>query len=265
MARGFGERLENGSSSSFRRRRFSVHCSIPVELFTRQNWRVGFPDFSFKPFGIATFLVVCAATALAQDPVTEIASPPPSYNVLRFWENYSYLGNPAKRSDTFDSVKCIPLGVDDPAWYLTLGGELRERFEAAQNPSFGIAGDHDAYWLQRVTLLADHASWRTTSCDCLPRAFPGLEEGETSPPPPVQKDVIDLQWAFAGEVTPLPKRRRTIQPASGPGFGDEPGLRETGSAARRSCRIFPSKFRRLRVALQCALVACDWFPHAPRQ
>jgi hypothetical protein len=39
----------------------------------------------------------------------EIPSPPPTYQMLRFDENYSCLANPANRTDWFDPIKYIPL------------------------------------------------------------------------------------------------------------------------------------------------------------
>ncbi len=102
--------------------------------------------------------VILPATVLADEVTTtgETPTPPPAYNVLRFDENYSCLTNPANRTDWFDPVKYIPLRTNDPFWYLTLGGELRERFEGNYDPNFGIGGaGADSYLLQRITLLAD--------------------------------------------------------------------------------------------------------------
>ena len=51
----------------------------------------------------------------------------PAYQLLRYDEDWSALSNAAQRSDWLDSLKYISLG--HPGWYLTLGGELREKFE----------------------------------------------------------------------------------------------------------------------------------------
>src|SRR5215470_14508256 len=108
-------------------------------------------------------LIISAATALpaavaAQDlnPGAEIPLTPPDYKMLRFDEDYSCLTNRANRTDLFDPVKYIPLRRDDPLWYLTIGGELRERYEGHYDPNFGIGGNgSDSYLLQRITLLTD--------------------------------------------------------------------------------------------------------------
>jgi hypothetical protein len=119
--------------------------------------------------------------------------------MLRFDENYSCLANPTNRTDWFDPVKYIPLRTNDPSWYLTFGGELRERFEGNYDPNFGIHGaGADDYLLQRITLLADlHLGERVR---VYAEGISGLQEGDSQPAPPVQQDPIDLQFAFLDVV-----------------------------------------------------------------
>ena len=147
-------------------------------------------------------LLVLPLTLMADDMTTtgEIPSVPPSYRILRFDENYSCLTNRANRTDWFDPVKYIPLRTNDPSWYLSFGGELRERFEGNHDPNFGIGGvGSDSYLLQRITLLADlHLGDRVR---IFAEGISGLIEGESQPAPPVQDDPIDLQFAFV-EVVP---------------------------------------------------------------
>jgi hypothetical protein len=103
-------------------------------------------------------LLVAPAAALADDASASAAFPftPPSYQVLRFNENYLYLSNPTNRTDWFDPIKYIPLRTNYASWYLTIGGELRERFEGNYPANFGIGGvGSDSYLLQRITLLTD--------------------------------------------------------------------------------------------------------------
>jgi hypothetical protein len=53
---------------------------------------------------------------------------PPAYKLLRYEEDYSYLKDPSRRTDFWDAIKYVPLwGRED--WYLSVGGELRERYE----------------------------------------------------------------------------------------------------------------------------------------
>src|SRR5271167_4445685 len=127
-------------------------------------------------------LLVAPFIALGDDMSTtgETPFPPLAYKILRFDENYSFLSNSALRTDFFDPIKYIPLGTNNPAWYLTLGGELRERFEGNYNPNFGIGGNGpDSYWLQRATLLADvHLGDRFR---VFTEGISGVIEGENPP------------------------------------------------------------------------------------
>src|SRR5690348_3344781 len=79
----------------------------------------------------------------------------PSYNPLRFEEDYSELAEEARRQDVFDDLRYIPLSKDSRDWYLSLGGELRERIEAINHDNFGIESGSNSYLLQRIELLAD--------------------------------------------------------------------------------------------------------------
>ncbi len=58
---------------------------------------------------------------------------PPPYTILRYTERYSYLADPAKRTDPFDAYKYIPLDPENTESYLSFGGEIRERYEQSHN------------------------------------------------------------------------------------------------------------------------------------
>ncbi|MGB9154451.1 MAG: alginate export family protein [Alphaproteobacteria bacterium] len=120
---------------------------------------------------------------------------PPPYTILRYTENYSYLANPANRSDFFDPAKYIPLNPSDPYSYLSFGGEMRERFEDYRNQSFGtISGLHDNdYLLQRITLDTDlHVNERLRF---FVQGISGLQFGGYNKPA-VDQDPANLQQAF---------------------------------------------------------------------
>ncbi|WNJ88490.1 alginate export family protein [Bosea sp. 685] len=122
----------------------------------------------------------------------------PPYESLRFNEDWSPLHDPSLRTDPFDPLKWIPLNGAGSV-YLTLGGELRARYEAARAPVFGLSAPRrNDYTLLRSFLFADlhlgpHA-----------RAFlelaSGFAPGWAGTPPPTQKDELDILQAF-GEVT----------------------------------------------------------------
>jgi hypothetical protein len=144
-------------------------------------------------------LLVIPFTALTADTQPESQFVSPSYNVLRFDENYSSLSNPTNRTDWLDPIKYIPLRTNAPDFYLTLGGELRERFEGTYNPNFGIGGDSpDSFWLQRATFLAD--AHLGDHFRVFAEGISGVIEGENPPAPSVQNDRIDLLFAFADVV-----------------------------------------------------------------
>src|SRR5436190_8274189 len=149
---------------------------------------------------ISVPIVVLAMVGAQQlTPGAEIPLTPPGYKMLRFDEDYSYLTNQANRTDLFDPVKYIPLRQDDPLWFATIGGELRERYEGHYDPSFGIGGKgSDSYLLQRITLLTDvHLGDRLRF---FTEGISGIIEGESQPAPPVQNNPIDLQFAFVDVV-----------------------------------------------------------------
>ncbi len=111
-------------------------------------------------------LVAPGDSALAGDVTAGPPNPnPPTYTLLRYTENYSYLASPANRTDFYDPVKYIPPNPADPASYLSFGGEIRERFVYSHNQAFGVTGSHENYYLlQVVTLHADlHGSASTCS------------------------------------------------------------------------------------------------------
>ena len=121
---------------------------------------------------------------------------PPPYTLLRFNEDYQYLADPRNRTDLFDPLKYIALNPHDPTSYLSLGGELRERYEHYTNPGFGVPPQpsHDNYLLQRITLHADlHVN---DHLRMFVQGISGLQFGGTREKAPTNQDPLDLQQAF---------------------------------------------------------------------
>src|SRR5262245_14971835 len=104
--------------------------------------------------------VLCALLTLGGVRQVRSADPmplqsPPAYKQLRYDEDYSYLRDPSQRSDLWDVVNFIPLDVKDDI-YLSLGGELRERYEYFHNSNWGRGPqDTGGYLLQRYMIHAD--------------------------------------------------------------------------------------------------------------
>lgn len=142
---------------------------------------------------VAASPAIVAAQKLTPD--AQLPLTPPGYQMLRFDEDYSYLTNAANRTDFFDPAKYIPLRPNDPLWYLTFGGEVRERVEGNYDPNFGIGvPGSDTYLLQRITALADlHLGERFRFYT---EGVSGIVVGNSQPAPPVQQDPGDLLFAF---------------------------------------------------------------------
>jgi hypothetical protein len=79
----------------------------------------------------------------------------PQYMALRYNDDFSYLDGPpgSYRKDFFDPIKNIHLGDD---WRLSLGGELRQRWESSRNQVFSARYPFgDTFLLQRYLYHAN--------------------------------------------------------------------------------------------------------------
>lgn len=95
---------------------------------------------------VALLLLTAVGGASAQ-PLPSPPGVPPPFKLLRYDEDYRYLRDPAMRTDFWDPVKYVPLG--SPGWFLSLGGEIRERFEDYSASNFGVPGPRgDGYLMQ---------------------------------------------------------------------------------------------------------------------
>lgn len=133
-----------------------------------------------------------------------LADPPP-FRLTRFDEDYSYLSAAGPSIDFEDRLKYIRLG--DTA-YVSLGGEVRERFDRLDAAKFGIGASADRYDLQRLLLSADaHLNDRT-------RVFVQLEQanayGKASPLAPSDVDHLDVSNVFI-DFKPDPDKRLTLR------------------------------------------------------
>jgi len=121
-------------------------------------------------------------------------SSPPSYKQLRYDESYAYLRDPALRSDYLDAIKFIPLNTNG-SWQLTMGGEIRERYEYYHNSLWGRGPqDDDGYLLQRYMIHAD--AHLGDYFRVFTQFKSGLEEERTGGPRPTDRDEFDLNQAF---------------------------------------------------------------------
>ena len=87
---------------------------------------------------------------------TETGFQPPSYQLNCADEDYSYLRDPAKRQQPWDPIKYLPLNGDG-SWYLSIGGEARERYEYFRQRQMGKRAPRtrNGTFLQRYFLHGD--------------------------------------------------------------------------------------------------------------
>lgn len=119
----------------------------------------------------------------------------PSPKLIRYDEDWSALRDPKLRSEWLDSLKYIPLAHCDEC-FLTIGGEIRQRYESFRNPTWGLDPmDNSGYLLQRYMLHADlHIGKRFRVFGQLKS---GVENGRTGGARPPDEDRLDVHQAFA--------------------------------------------------------------------
>jgi hypothetical protein len=146
--------------------------------------------------GSRRLLYICCVAAIQVIAVLQPAMGQdgrPAYQLMRYDEDWSSLSDTSRRSDWLDSLKYISLG--QPGWYVTLGGEIREKFELLDQPGFGKGPeDQTGYLLQRYLLSSDfHFGNRFRFYT---EFQSGLEDGRNGGPRPTDLDRLDLHQAF---------------------------------------------------------------------
>jgi len=115
----------------------------------------------------------------------------------RWQEDWSVLASPCLTHEALDSLKFIQLG-EDPADYLSLGLNWRDRIEGNDAALFGIGHNvSNSYLIQRVELHAD-ARWSRHW-----QAFVQVEDARSfgkHPVTPIDRNPVDLEQAFIAYV-----------------------------------------------------------------
>jgi len=141
--------------------------------------------------------IVAAQPATESLPAVQVAPP---YKQLRYDEDYTYLRDVAAPPRPLDGIKFIPL-EEDGSRFITLGGEIRERYEYFDHSLWGLGPqDDDGYLLQRYMLHAD--AHFGDSFRAFAQIKSGLESGRTGGPRPTDRDELDLGQAFFDFRTP---------------------------------------------------------------
>lgn len=136
---------------------------------------------------------VLAAFACTRNASPQCQQQRPVLQTLRYDEDWSLLRNPDCAQDPLDRIKYIALGHED--WFLSIGGEIRYKYENYDNPGFGTdPSSPNGYILQRYLV---HSDWHVGSHFRLFTQFQsGLEGGRNGGPRFTDEDVGDLHQAF---------------------------------------------------------------------
>jgi hypothetical protein len=133
----------------------------------------------------------------------------PAYQPLRYDEDYTFLSDPAQRTDFWDVVKYIPI-ARGRAGFLSLGGEARVRFETYRNEFFSTSPHADnAYLLQRYFLHADYHP--TDWLRIFGQFQSSLEDGRPGGPRPTDRDTFDIHQLFADLTAKIGDERLTLR------------------------------------------------------
>ena len=151
---------------------------------------------------LAASLMVYAGINCVQaaDSIPAVVSPP-AFTALTYDEDYSYLKDPAARTNLFDPLKYIPLDKQGDT-YLTFGGQVRDRYEYFNNYTFGKGTqDPNGYNLVRTMLDADlHLS---SYFRVFAEGISATEQGRDGGPRASDVNEIDLHQAFADLTIPI--------------------------------------------------------------
>jgi len=170
---------------------------------------------------LITLLLSFPALAMAQCQKLQ-----PALRPLRYDEDWSFLMDQACYTESIDHIKYIPLGRSE--WYLSIGGEIRYKYENYENPGFGADPESPSgYVLQRYLL---HSDWHIGKHLRLFSQFQsGLEQGRNGGPRMTDEDTADLHQAFADFTSSsqnlrLRVGRQEIEFGAGHLIGDSEGL-----------------------------------------
>jgi len=148
---------------------------------------------------VSSMLLLVRPTVCSADS-EKPADRPRGYSLNRADEDYGYLRT-AGSTEFWDALKYIPLN-DAGTWYLSLGGELRERFEYFNNPNWGKDPQDNGYFLQRYFLHGDLKVG--SNLRFFSQFQSSLEDGRAGGPRPTDKDELDLHQAFLDIKLDLP-------------------------------------------------------------
>jgi Alginate export len=140
---------------------------------------------------VALLFLLITNASLAQD----ATRPPIMFN--RWQEDWSALANPSVPHEALDGLKYIPLAADA---YLSLGLDLRERFEANDAVNFGVGGIKPQEYV--ISRLEGHADLRIDDFQVFVQLESAFAPGKIILTP-VDQDRLDLEQAFIAYTTKI--------------------------------------------------------------
>lgn len=130
------------------------------------------------------------------------------YSIERWQEDYSYLKDPAARTDPFDPLKFIPLDSNDD-WYLSTGGQVRDRYDYFHHGNFG-SGYQDYNGFDLVRILAHVDAHFGPDFRVFFQVNSGMIFDRDGGPRPGDADDVDVQQAFADLTVPINDRDSVV-------------------------------------------------------
>jgi hypothetical protein len=134
----------------------------------------------------------------SQDQAAPAQAPPkepqrPQYLDLRYDEDWTHINEVPGPHDFFDPIKYILL--NDQGWYMSLGGEIRERYDSWHNADFSLApgpflnGLFQRYLFHADTHFGEHFRFFT-------QIESSLENGKKGGPWYTDRDVFEFHQFF---------------------------------------------------------------------
>jgi hypothetical protein len=131
------------------------------------------------------------------------AAPPTRPAILpnRWEEDWSVLADPRVPREPFDNLKYIPFSPGDPQTYMSLGADVRERFEANDVANFGVGPNrNNDYLISRTEWYADlHIADQVQVFTQFESDYAPWKTMLT----PADQDVLDLEQAFVTVTEPI--------------------------------------------------------------
>jgi hypothetical protein len=153
-------------------------------------------------YGSRAVLVGCvvALTASRNAHGEDDACAHPPTELIRYEEDYSFLRDPACRTDFWDPLKYIAVS-EAPDTYVSLGADVRERVEYVHNQDWGRLPS-DGYLLSRFMVHGDvHAGAHLRAFVQLASAF---VTGRAGGPRQLDEDLLDVHQAFLEVSVAIP-------------------------------------------------------------